>query len=53
MRERAQAEVAPLLEELRPAVHVHPLAVREAEAEAVELAARHLHRDGRRRRRDP
>src|SRR5262249_25045228 len=40
-RERAQPELAPGLEQLRPAEAVHAVAVRELEAERVELPARH------------
>ena len=40
-RERAQAEVAARLEQLRPPVGVHAVAVDEIESQRVELAARH------------
>src|SRR5581483_1806358 len=40
-RERAQAEVAALLEELRPAEDVNAIAVRELDPEPVEATARH------------
>ena len=40
-RERAEAEVAARLEELRPPVDVDALAVDEVEPQRVELAARH------------
>ena len=43
--ERAHAVIAALLEELRPAVDVHPLAVREVETKCVEAAALHRHAD--------
>jgi hypothetical protein len=46
-RQRAQAEVAALLEQLGARVDVDALAVGEVEAEAVELPARHRHRDAR------
>ena len=52
-RERAQAEVAALLEQLGPAEDVHALAVVEVEPQRVELPARHRARRGTRRRRDP
>ncbi len=52
-RERAQPEVALRLEELRPAVDVHALAVGEVEPQGVEARARHRRRRDRRRRRDP
>ena len=52
-RERAQAEVAALLVELGPAEDVDALAVGELEPQPVELAARHLHAERTRRRRDP
>ena len=52
-RERAQAEVAPRLEQLRTSVHVDALAVRQIEPERVELAARHRRRRGRLRSPDP
>src|SRR5207249_11728163 len=42
-RQRAQAEVAALLEELRAAVDVHALAVGEVEPQCIEAAARHGH----------
>ena len=43
-RQRAQTEVAALLEQLGPAVDVHALAVGELEPQRVELPARHLSR---------
>ena len=46
-RERAQAEVAARFEQLRPAVDVDALAVREVEPERVELPARHRHAEAR------
>src|SRR5205823_10679716 len=46
-RERAQAEVAALVVELRTPEDVHALAIREIEAQAVELPARHRHADAR------
>src|SRR5438445_5569618 len=46
-RERPQAEVAALLEQLGTAVDVDALAVGELEAQAVELPARHRHADRR------
>ena len=45
--ERFQPQVASLFVELRPAEHVDPLSLGEAELERIELAARHL--DGQRR----
>ena len=46
-RHRAQMELASLLVEIRPAVDVDALAVDELEPQPVELAARHLDRQGR------
>ena len=40
-RERPQPELALLLPQLGPAVHVHALAVSQVEPEGVELAAGH------------
>ena len=46
-RERPQPQLAARLEQLRPTVDVHPLAVAEVEPQPVELPARHQRREDR------